>query len=252
MAILRWWACILMLMALRIAAADAPIRVQTEVKVGDRSLNFDLQLRLSQAQHGATQITTLVDLGPVLPALRQALLQRLPRDRCRREGLDNWVADLRQLNLRVDEDWLLLELELDAQAWACVDIHGSELRRRISHARVRLLLPLRVSANDSALRLRVGRPQVAARGPLADAARLWFALRGEELGDVLARRAEAIDPRRLALPPPSLWLHQGQLVSARFIDAGRPSLELVAILQPQMPGWFDRLWPGRRTVQPGP
>lgn len=243
MGVVRWWACIALLLALPLAAAEAPVRLQTDVQVGDQTLTFDLQLRLEQGPKSVTRLTALVDLAPVLPALREALLRRLPRDPCRREGLDNWVADLRRLNLRVDEDWLLLELEFDAQAWACVDLRGSELRRRLSRASVRLLLPLRVTAHGGKLHLHVDRPQVGARGPLADAARVWFALRGEELGDVLARRAEAINAQQLALPPPSLWLHQGELVSARFIDAGRPSLELVAELRPQLPGWLERMWP---------
>ncbi len=243
MGVMRRWACIALLLALPHAAAEAPVRLQTEVQVGDQTLTFDLQLRLGQGPKGVTLLTAWVDLAPVLPALRQALLRRLPHDPCRREGLDNWVADLRRLNLRVDEDWLLLDLEFDAQAWACMDVRGSELRRRLSQASVRLLLPLRITADGGGLRLHVDRPQVSARGPLADAARVWFALRGEELGDVLARRAEAINAQRLALPPPALWLHQGELVSARFIDAGRPSLELVAELSPQLPGWVERMWP---------
>lgn len=243
MGVVRLWACIALLLALPLAAAEAPIRLQTDVQVGDQALTFDLHLRLAQDPRGVTRLTAWVDLAPVLPALRLALLRRLPHDPCRREGLDNWVADLRRLNLRVDQDWLLLELEFDAQAWACVDLRGSELRRRLSRASVRLLLPLRVSADGGGLRLHVDRPQVGARGPLADAARVWFALRGEELGDVLARRAEAINAEQLAFPPPSLWLHQGQLVAARFIDAGRPSLELVAELRPQLPGWLEHVWP---------
>lgn len=243
MGVVRWWACLATLLVMPLATAEAPVRLQTDVQVGDQALTFDLQLRLAQDPRGVTRLTAWVDLAPVLPALRQALLRRLPHDPCRREGLDNWVAELRRLNLRVDEEWLLLELEFDAQAWACVDIRGSELRRRLSRASVRLLLPLRVTADGGGLRLHVDRPQVGARGPLADAARVWFALRGEELGDVLARRAEAINAQQLALPPPTLWLHQGELVSARFIDSGRPSLELVAELRPQLPGWLEHVWP---------
>lgn len=246
MPLLRWCAWIALLTALSVAAAGSPIRLQSQVEAGGEAIEFDLQLRLEPDARGATQVIALVDLSPVLPALRRALLRRMPQDPCRRHGIDNWVAKLRRLNLRVDGDWLLLELEFDAQAWACAEIHGNELRRRLADAGVHLLLPLRVIAGEAGLRLRVGRPQVSARGPLADAARVWFALRGEELGEVLARRAAAIDARQLALPPPALWLHHGELVSARFIDAGRPSLELVATLRPQFPGWIERFWPGRR------
>jgi len=35
-----------------------------------------------------------------------------------------------------------------------------------------------------------------------------------------------------------LWLHEGQLKSARFVDAGRPSVEIQAQLQPKLTDWL--------------
>lgn len=223
-------------------AAEPSIRLQRSLEVAGRAMTFDIQVTMRAADDGATRAIAKIDLGPLAPLLHAALQQRLPRDPCRHRGLDNWVAELRRLNLRVDEDWLLIEVEVDAEAWACVEIHRNQIRRPLSHGSVRLLLPLRVEVDDAALRLRVGQPQVGVRGPLGDAARVWFALRGEELGEVLARHASRIDAQGVLLPPPATSLVQGRLLSARFRDSGRPTLELNVELRPQFPGWADRLW----------
>jgi len=79
---------------------------------------------------------------------------------------------------------------------------------------------------------------VRARGPLADVARHSMTLRGAQLGEVLAERVARLNAKQGVFAIPSLWLYEGQLKSARFIDVGRPSIEIQAQLQAKLPDWL--------------
>jgi hypothetical protein len=151
------------------------------------------------------------------------MLRRLPRERCKRRAADNWVARMRRYSVSVDDGQLLLDVGLDVEALACVQWHGNELRRRIADGRVYARLPLRLEVADDGLRLHARRPQVDAYGPLGDAARVYFAARGVEIGQLLETRMAAFNARQRAFPIPALWLHKGKLRSACFVDSGRPS-----------------------------
>lgn len=244
---LRALAVLAGVLAVGAAAASAPattgIPIATVVEVGGRPLTIDGTLTLAPAPRPGegTRVHALIDLGSVVAALHSALERRLPRDRCRRHALDNWVAQLRHYSAQVDDDRLLLEVALDVELWACLEWHGNEVRRRVSRGRAWMRLPLELDAGDAGLRLRAGRPQVDVRGPLGDAARAYLALRGLEVGDLLADRVAQLNARQPAFPVPALWLHQGTLRSARFVDAGRPSMAIEAELRPALPGWAQRL-----------
>lgn len=243
---LRALAVLAGMLAMGAAAASAPatgIPIATAVEVGGRPLTIKGTLTLTPAQQPGegTRVHALIDLGSVVTELHSALLLRLPRDRCRRHALDNWVAQLRRYSTQVDDARLLIEVAVDVELWACLEWHGNEVRRRLSRGRAWVRLPLELDAGDAGLRLRAGRPQVDVRGPLGDAARLYLALRGEEIGDLLAARVAQLNARQPTFPVPALWLHQGKLRSARFVDAGRPSMQIEAELRPALPGWAQRL-----------
>ena len=220
-----------------------PIAVSAEVEVDGRPLAIDAVITLgpTQAPGSAVRATTLIDLGNVVAALHAGMLRRLPREHCQRHVADNWVARMRRYSVSVDDGRLLLEVGLQVEVWACLDWRGNELRRRIAEGRVYARLPLRLQVADDGLRLHAERPQVDAYGPLGDAARVYFAARGVEIGEVLESRMAAFNARQRVFPIPALWLHTGTLRSARFVDRGRPSIEIVAELQPALPGWAGRM-----------
>lgn len=222
-------------------AAPAPILMHSDVDIDGKPLRIDVALQLQPATKpgGATRVQARIDLAPVVAALRSELLRQLPQDRCKGHRADNWVGELRRYGAWVEADRLIFEVELDVQLWACVDIRGVELRKRLSRGRVVVQLPLRAAVDEAGLRLQAGRPWVDAYGPLGNAARAYFGLRGEQLGDRLAQRLARLNARQHAYPVPALWLHEGKLLTAQFVDAGRPTLELVAELQPKLPGWMD-------------
>lgn len=231
--------CWILLYCATAAAAPPPSRLQPTIEIDGHPVRLDVSV-----QAGDDGILSAdVDLTPILAGLRESIVRRLPRDACRRHGLDNWVARLRRFGAWVDGEDLWLETELDVEAWGCAEIRGTELRRELADGGVRLRLPLRVEAREGALRLRVGQPQAGLRGRLGDAARWYFALRGEEFGERLAQRARDLDARQLALPAATDWFGQGELRGARFIDAGRPTLRLAVAWSPAWPGWMHHLWP---------
>lgn len=221
------------------AWAEPPTRLQPEIGIDGRRLRLDVSM-----QAGVDGILSAdVDLTPILAELRASIVRRLPRDACRRHGLDNWVARLRRFGAWVDGKDLWLETELDVEAWGCAELRGSELRRKLADGGVRLRLPLRVEARDGSLRLRVGEPDAGLRGRLGEAARWYFALHGEEFGAALARRARELDARQLALPAATAWFGKGELRGAQFVDAGRPTLRLAVAWSPALPGWMHHVWP---------
>lgn len=234
---------LLVAMAAGAQATPAPIPIATTIEVGGQAMHIagELTLAPAQAPDGGTRVNARIDLGVAAAALHAAILERLPGDRCRRHAVDNWVAKLRRYHVSADAGRLLIEVGLDVEVWACLEWHGSEVRRKVADGRVYARLPLALEIADAGLRLQVGRPQVDAYGPLGDAARVYFAARGAEIGDLLAAKVAALNARQATFPVPALWLHQGKLRSARFVDAGRPSLEIVAELQPVLPGWASRL-----------
>jgi hypothetical protein len=220
-----------------------PIAITTAIEVDGRAVAIDGAITLGpmQAPGSGMQATALIDLGNVVAALHAGMLRRLPRERCKRRAADNWVARMRRYSVSVEGGQLMIEVGLEVEVWACLQWHGNELRRRIADGRVYARLPLRLEVADDGMRLHAGRPQVDAYGPLGDIARVYFAARGVEIGQLLETRMAAFNARQHAFPIPALWLHQGKLRSARFVDGGRPSIEIVAELQPALPGWARRL-----------
>lgn len=236
----RW--CWIAILCCAAEAASEPTLLHPRIDIGGRKLALDVRVAPLPARDGGG-IQADVDLGPVLAEVRDTIMRQLPRDPCHRHRADNWVARLRRYAAWADGDELWFEVELRVEAWGCVEIHRNELRRQLAHGDLRLRLPLRAQAQAGGLRLRVGRPQVSVRGPLGEAARWYFALRGEELGEALARHAARLDARGLVLSRAMDGLGMGQLESAGFFDAGRPSLRLKLGFAPALPGWFDRIWP---------
>ena len=233
--------CVSCLSAYAQTPLPAPIKLQTPLELGDRQLTLDVSLQLAPSKQvgGPTRVNALVDLGPVIAELRAAVRGKIPTDRCRRHAADNWVGELQNFVAWVDSDRLVLEVDLQIEVWACFEVHRTELRKRLSRAQVGLQLPLRIDARQTGLRLQFDRPRVRARGPLADAARHYLTLRGEELGEILARRVARLNAKQGVFAVPTIWLFEGKLKSARFVDAGRPSIEIQAELQPKLPIWAD-------------
>lgn len=234
--------CRWLLLCVGLDACAATTLLQPTIEVDGRPLTLAIAIAPAAGARDAHMRADL-DLGPIVAALRDAVVRRLPRDACRRRGVDNWVARLRRHGAWVEAERLWLEFELDVEAWACVQLRGTELRRRLADGGVRLRLPLRAEIEAGGLRLRIERPLVGVRGPLGDAARWYFAARGEELADALAQRAARLDARGLLLPAPATWFGSGSLEQARFVDAGRPTLRIVYAWAPALPDWTRRLWP---------
>lgn len=227
-------------------AGAAPLELTTPLSIDGQPLQFKISAQLKAAPDGAGRLQADVDLGPLVGALQAALQRRLPRERCAHRGADNWVARLRQFSARVDQGELLLSVDLDVEAWGCLTWRRQQLRERLSHGRVYLELPLRVDVDTHGLRLRAGRPWVRTSGPLGNAARWYFALRGEEIGSLLAQRVDTLNASQRGYPLPALGPFQVQLEQAQFVDAGRPTLMLTAAVQPVLPAWMQ--WLGGRDA----
>lgn len=242
---LRRWPCVLALLcagAIASAAAQAPaVHLQSEVEVDGQPVALAAALQLSAPeQPGApVRLRATVDLTPAVDALELALIKHLPRERCPRRRDYGWVGHLRQFSAVAESGRLLLRLQLQGELWACVRWRGHDLSQRLARAQMRVQVPLRVAVDGTGLRLRLERPQVQARGALADAARAYFALRGEGFGELLAQAVQRFNDRQQAHPLPKLGWYQGTLKGAEFGGRLQPVLQLRFELTSTLPAWID-------------
>lgn len=221
---LCWW-------PLALAAVTLPQRVEIHGQA------IEVPVQAEWLADAPLRLQLQIDLQPLLLALREDTLRRLPHAGCSGRSREHWMAYLNAWSAQVEDDRLALDVGLDVELRACLRWRDLKLDRRLAEGRVRLGLDLLAEAEDGALRVRALRPRLRTAGPLGDAAELLAELRGERLAARAAALLEEWNQRQTALPLPAT-LVAGRLHAARFVDNGRPTLQLQIDLQPRTPSWW--------------
>ncbi len=207
--------------------------VSASVDLDGRSLPIRYRMYLSKVAgddgESITRLRSVLDLSGAFSTLVESVRGELPDQRCRRHRADNWVVKLREMSAEAEAGELLLGLVADVQMWACVDLKIlGQAQTELADARVWMELPLALDAQGNRVTLHWRQPQVRADGDLARAARLYFASRGEDLSEQLARRIQRARPDATQFNLPTLLLASGgRIHSARFVNFnGMPHAEV--------------------------
>ena len=226
------------------------VNASIDTEIGEVPYRYRMYLSSAGSGDGParSRLRMVLDLGGAVSALADTLHQRAPSERCARRKADNWVVRPRELSAEVHDEALLLGLGAEVELWACVDLKFlGKAKSELADGRIWLELPLILDAQAQRVSLHYGEPRVRVHGGLGRAARLYFAARGEDLGERLAQRVNHLDQDQLQFDLPAILIANGAHIErARFVsEGGMPQAEIEIIANAGMLNWMAllrRLW----------